>query len=61
MLKIIKQMVKIPVFVMIRPRGGDFCYTDHELEVMKADIKSLRDAGADGFVTGLLNRWVVGC
>ncbi|GFO06059.1 Copper homeostasis protein cutc homolog [Plakobranchus ocellatus] len=54
MLKIIKNLLSIPVFVMIRPRGGDFCYSWTELQVMKEDIICLREAGADGFVFGLL-------
>lgn len=44
----------IPVFVMIRPRGGDFVYTDVEFEVMKRSMNSFADAGADGFVFGIL-------
>ncbi|KAK6174538.1 hypothetical protein SNE40_017794 [Patella caerulea] len=54
MLKIIKQYVRIPVFVMIRPRGGDFLYDEEELEVMKQDILELKAAEADGFVFGIL-------
>ncbi|CAG5117400.1 unnamed protein product [Candidula unifasciata] len=56
MLKVIKQNISIPVFCMIRPRGGDFCYNDLELEVMKADILCLKQAGADGFVFGILTQ-----
>ena len=56
MLSVVKQLISIPVFVMIRPRGGDFLYSDNELEVMKADVRALKQAGADGFVTGILNR-----
>ncbi|KAL4237447.1 hypothetical protein ACF0H5_002164 [Mactra antiquata] len=55
MLKIIKRTTKIPVFVMIRPRGGDFLYTEEELSVMSEDILDLKSAGADGFVFGVLN------
>jgi copper homeostasis protein len=49
----IKRLVKIPVFVMIRPRGGDFCYTEAEFETMKASIESRRPY-ASGFVFGVL-------
>lgn len=49
-----KQYVQIPVFVMIRPRGGDFLYSDREVEVMKADIRLAKIHGADGFVFGAL-------
>ncbi|XP_041368837.1 copper homeostasis protein cutC homolog isoform X2 [Gigantopelta aegis] len=55
MLLVIKRYVTIPVFVMIRPRGGDFCYSDTELQIMKEDIVSLKKAGADGFVFGVLS------
>ena len=44
-----------PLFVMIRPRGGDFCYSDEEFELMKAEILWYKDNGADGIVLGLLN------
>lgn len=56
MLRVMKKHVAIPVYVMIRPRGGDFLYTDLELEVMKTDLENLKEAGADGAVIGLLTR-----
>ena len=46
---------QIPIFVMIRPRPGDFCYSEHELEVMREDIEIFKKEGADGFVLGILN------
>lgn len=52
-LKVVKKKVKIPVFVMIRPRSGDFIYSDDEIEIMCEDIKILKDNGADGFVFGI--------
>jgi len=48
------QSVRIPVYVLIRPREGDFCYTDAELAVMLADIRACREAGAAGLVIGAL-------
>ena len=54
MLRVMKLHLKIPVFVMIRPRGGDFLYSDVELDIMKEDILALKQAGADGVVLGLL-------
>ncbi|UZD22414.1 copper homeostasis protein CutC [Algoriphagus halophytocola] len=56
MLKFLKSEVDIPVFVMIRPRGGDFYYTQKELMVMKRDIETLGSLGADGFVFGVLDK-----
>ncbi|XP_072335793.1 copper homeostasis protein cutC homolog isoform X2 [Scyliorhinus torazame] len=54
LLQVVKQYVRIPVFAMIRPRGGDFLYSDSEIEVMKADIKMAKANGADGTVFGVL-------
>ncbi|XP_065641227.1 copper homeostasis protein cutC homolog [Hydra vulgaris] len=50
----IKNKLNIPVFVMIRPRGGDFLYSDDEFEVMKLDIKEFKKSNVDGFVFGIL-------
>jgi len=57
MLSLVKRNVgeDFPVFVMIRPRGGDFLYDDTEAAVMEADMMALSTAGADGFVFGALN------
>lgn len=55
MLRFLKSEVDIPVFVMIRPRGGDFVYSQKELIVMKQDILLLGELGADGFVFGVLD------
>jgi len=46
--------LRIAVFVMIRPRGGDFLYSDVEYDVMRRDIAHARTLGADGVVLGLL-------
>lgn len=47
-------MLSIPVYVMIRPRGGDFCYTQDEIEIMKTDIDVCKTAGVKGIVFGCL-------
>ncbi|XP_069574029.1 copper homeostasis protein cutC homolog [Brachyistius frenatus] len=52
LLQVVKQHVKIPVYVMLRPRGGDFLYSDQEVEVMKKDIELMKSQGADGLVLG---------
>ena len=54
LLEAVKSRIKAPVFVMLRPRGGDFIYSKCELEIMKSDAQLLRDRGADGFVFGAL-------
>ena len=56
--KILKSRVRIPVYVMIRPRAGDFLYTEEEFSVMMEEIKIFHENGADGFVFGLLTRFV---
>ena len=50
----VRSKVNTVLFVMIRPRGGDFCYSDAEFEQMKADIVLLKPF-VDGFVFGMLN------
>ncbi|WP_111685035.1 copper homeostasis protein CutC [Winogradskyella tangerina] len=45
----------IPVFVLIRPRGGNFVYTDDEFEIMKKDIELCKELGCHGIVSGVLN------
>jgi copper homeostasis protein len=44
----------LPIHVLLRPRGGDFVYTDAELDVMREDLKHLRSLGASGAVLGVL-------
>lgn len=44
----------IPVRCLMRPRGGDFCYTPEEIDLMAFQISALKKAGADGFVIGCL-------
>lgn len=56
MLQMVKKYVSIPVFVMVRPREGDFIYSDIEKEVMRIEINQAKDNGANGFVLGILNR-----
>ncbi len=54
MIRLARQSVSITVNVIIRPRGGDFYYSQLEFEVMRQDILSAKEAGADGVVIGLL-------
>ena len=54
MLQLVRESLTIDVNVIIRPRGGDFCYSGLELEVMRRDILAVRQAGANGVVLGLL-------
>lgn len=51
----LKSVYRKPIYVMIRPKGGDFYYSDLEFEVMKKDLLQFKKSGADGFVFGILN------
>lgn len=50
----IKKYTDIPVNVLIRPRFGDFCYTEHEAEVIASDIRTFKSLGVNGVVIGAL-------
>ena len=54
LLRQIRQASSIPVRCLMRPRGGDFLYTNEEIAQMAMEMDSLRAAGADGFVIGCL-------
>jgi copper homeostasis protein len=54
MLAAVKARVRVPVFAIVRPRGGGFVYSATEIDVMQRDIDVLRRLGADGFVVGAL-------
>ncbi len=56
MLSAVKAAVHIPVFVIVRPRGGGFVYTHDEMGVMRLDIEAARMLGADGVVVGPLTQ-----
>lgn len=51
----VRQNVNLDVFVMIRPRGGDFHYSNYEFHSMKRDIDQCQKLSADGVVFGILN------
>ena len=54
-IELVRQNVALDVFVMIRPRGGDFCYSSYEFHSMKRDISQCQKLSADGVVFGILN------
>lgn len=51
----LKKEISIPIFVMIRTRGGDFLYNDEEFQQMKEQLLEFKKVGADGFVFGILD------
>jgi copper homeostasis protein len=50
-----KNNIRIPVNVIIRPRGGDFCYNNSEFEKMKEEISFCKSIGMNGVVFGILS------
>jgi copper homeostasis protein len=50
-----RKLLHIKLYVLIRPRSGDFLYNDIEYETMQADIRYCIEAGCDGIVIGILN------
>lgn len=50
-----KQQTAIDLFPIIRPRGGDFFYSEMEMQIMLKDMEIARQMGADGFVIGCLS------
>lgn len=54
--RFLKEKLQIPVFVMIRPRGGNFIYSEAELHLMKSNITRLKLLDVDGFVFGILDK-----
>lgn len=50
----LREVLVIDLNVMIRPRGGDFVYSDSEFEQMKSDLSAIKKAGVNGFVFGIL-------
>ena len=55
LIRMAREKLSIQLYVMIRPRGGDFLYSDLEFELMKEDIHYAKSCKADGVVLGILN------
>lgn len=55
LLREIRRVCGIRIHVLIRPRFGDFCYTDWEFSIMKEEVEMFRKLGADGVVIGILH------
>ena len=55
-IKTARALLDIKLLVLIRPRGGDFVYSDLELDIIKEDIIACKAMGVDGIVSGVLNK-----
>ncbi len=49
-----RELLDVQLFVLIRPRGGDFVYSDLEFDIIKEEIIACKDMGVDGIVSGVL-------
>src|ERR1051326_1064405 len=56
LMQIARRELRIPIHVLIRPRPGDFYYSEDEFEIMREDVVAARRLGLDGIVLGLLQR-----
>lgn len=54
-LKMVREKVDIPVFPIIRPRGGDFLFDGDSISAMEKDIALCKELGFEGIVTGMLS------
>ncbi len=54
LIAVTRERVSIPLHVLLRPRGGDFCYSPNEFEAMKRDIGIVKQLGAHGIAVGVL-------
>lgn len=52
--KEIRKHTDIRIHALIRPRFGDFCYTDHEFSIIRDSVEQYRELGAEGVVIGIL-------
>jgi copper homeostasis protein len=56
MVRSVRDHIAIALHVMIRPRGGDFCYSDHEFNLMLQEVDDIKALGVNGVVFGILDR-----
>ncbi len=54
-IKAAREKLNVQLYPIIRPRGGDFLYSNDEFDIIKADIKICKELGCDGVVIGILN------
>jgi copper homeostasis protein len=56
LIKKCREVFSIPLFPIIRPRAGDFLYSDKEFGIMLEDVRICKEAGCDGIVSGILKK-----
>jgi copper homeostasis protein len=56
LMRAVRGLVRLPIFAMIRPRGGDFVYSNSEFEAMRQHIVLAKEFGMNGVVFGLLDQ-----
>lgn len=56
LLKVVKDNLPLPIFVVVRPYRTDYCYSESEFEIMKEEISIAKHVGANGFVLGVLSQ-----
>lgn len=56
MIETVRAALSIDLYVMVRPRGGNFVYSDDEFQQMKNEIEQFKKLKVDGFVFGILNK-----
>ena len=54
LLKVLKNNIPLPIFVVVRPYRTDYVYSESEFEIMKEEINLAKHIGAYGFVFGIL-------
>jgi copper homeostasis protein len=52
--ELVKEVTDMKIHVLIRPRAGDFCYSDYEFQLIRREVELFKQAGADGVVIGVL-------
>jgi copper homeostasis protein len=50
----VRSRMTLPLYIIVRPRGGDFLYSSDEFEIMRQDVLTAKQLGADGVVLGIL-------
>lgn len=55
LMRAVRSAVNIPIHAMVRPRAGDFCYSEDEFRVMRTEIERFKTLGVNGIVLGILN------